>query len=115
MPYKLKTPCNYPGCPAMAVRQGKCLEHLQKYEKVRGTSVQRGYNYRWRKYRLRFLAQFPLCEECRRAGKVTAATVVDHIDSHKGDYGKFWDERNHQALCKPCHDRKTAKEVFHKG
>jgi len=22
----------------------------------------------------------------------------------------FWDERNWQALCKPCHDAKTARE-----
>jgi 5-methylcytosine-specific restriction protein A len=34
--------------------------------------------------------------------------VVDHIKPHKGDRGLFWELANHQALCKRCHDRKTA-------
>ena len=38
------------------------------------------------------------------------ASVVDHIKPHKGDYDLFWDEANHQALCKRCHDIKTATE-----
>jgi 5-methylcytosine-specific restriction enzyme A len=32
------------------------------------------------------------------------ATVVDHIEPHRGDTGRFWDKANHQPLCKPCHD-----------
>ena len=36
--------------------------------------------------------------------------MVDHIIPHKGNLELFWDEDNLQALCKPCHDRKTAKE-----
>ena len=38
------------------------------------------------------------------------ATVADHIIPHKGNLELFWDEGNLQALCKSCHDRKTAKE-----
>ena len=30
--------------------------------------------------------------------------------ANKGDYDLFWDEANHQALCKRCHDIKTATE-----
>ena len=30
--------------------------------------------------------------------------MVDHIQPHKGDLEKFWDESNHVALCKLCHD-----------
>jgi len=30
--------------------------------------------------------------------------VADHIDPHRGDEAKFWDEANLQCLCKPCHD-----------
>jgi 5-methylcytosine-specific restriction protein A len=52
----------------------------------------------------------PLCEECKRNGRLTPATVVDHITPHKGNRELFWDESNWQALCKSCHDRKTAKE-----
>jgi 5-methylcytosine-specific restriction protein A len=35
---------------------------------------------------------------------------VDHIIPHKGNKGLFWTRFNHQALCKSCHDRKTATE-----
>jgi 5-methylcytosine-specific restriction protein A len=35
---------------------------------------------------------------------------VDHIVSHHGDEALFWDEDNLQALCKSCHDKKTARE-----
>jgi 5-methylcytosine-specific restriction protein A len=40
--------------------------------------------------------------------KLTAATVVDHILAHKGDAGLFWKQSNWQALCRRCHNRKTA-------
>jgi hypothetical protein len=56
------------------------------------------------------LSRNPLCVECERQGRITPATVVDHIIPHKGNLELFWDEDNLQALCKPCHDRKTAKE-----
>lgn len=53
----------------------------------------------------------PLCRFCEEAGKVTAATVVDHIEAHKGDDKLFWDdETNWQSLCKPCHDGAKQRE-----
>ncbi|MEK4492972.1 HNH endonuclease [Paenibacillus sp. FSL L8-0493] len=48
--------------------------------------------------------------ECTKAGKVEAATVVDHIVPHKGDKELFWQRDNWQALCKACHDTKTVRE-----
>ena len=54
-----------------------------------------------------FLQKHPLCEECRKDGRLTPATVVDHIIPHRGDSKLFWDEHNWQPLCKDCHDRKT--------
>lgn len=51
----------------------------------------------------------PLCVECEKAGRVTPSEVVDHIKPHKGDVVMFWDVDNWQALCKRCHDRKTAR------
>jgi 5-methylcytosine-specific restriction protein A len=47
--------------------------------------------------------------ECLKSDKVVAASVVDHIKPHKGDKRLFWDMKNHQPLCKRCHDVKTAK------
>jgi 5-methylcytosine-specific restriction protein A len=36
--------------------------------------------------------------------------VVDHKEPHHGQHDLFWNPANHQALCKPCHDRKTVRE-----
>ena len=72
---------------------------------------QRGYNYRWDKLRDRFIRNNPLCRICALQGKVTEAAQVDHIQPHRGDQEKFWDEGNLQALCASCHSRKTAQEV----
>jgi 5-methylcytosine-specific restriction enzyme A len=47
---------------------------------------------------------------CQAAGRLAAATVVDHIVPHRGDPVLFWDEGNWQSQCKPCHDAKTARE-----
>ena len=33
------------------------------------------------------------------------ANVVDHIEPHKGDRRKFFDERNLQSFEKYCHDK----------
>src|SRR5690554_5661002 len=111
---KPKRPCNHPGCRRL-VEKGYCDEHRrqrsQEYDRWRGSSAERGYGHRWRKYREWFLKQNPLCVECRKRGKLTPATEVDHIRPHKGDPVLFWDaENNWQGLCKSCHSRKTAKE-----
>ncbi|WP_338100978.1 hypothetical protein [Roseovarius nubinhibens] len=37
------------------------------------------------------------------------------MEPHRGDRAKFFDRTNWQALCKPCHSRKTAREVWHGG
>ncbi|WP_457799110.1 HNH endonuclease [Methylocystis sp. S23] len=39
------------------------------------------------------------------------ATIVDHIEPHKGDKALFWRHDNHQALCISCHSsRKQSQE-----
>ena len=43
-------------------------------------------------------------------GRVVPATIVDHVVPHRGDPDLFWDEANWAALCKRCHDAKTARE-----
>ena len=68
------------------------------------SSTKRGYGYRWQQYRVRFLDAHPLCVMCQSSGLVVAASVVDHITPHRGDHRLFWDPKNHQALCKACHD-----------
>ena len=47
---------------------------------------------------------------CAKDGTPKEATVVDHIKPHKGNEKLFYDLKNLQSMCKPCHDRKTAKK-----
>lgn len=77
----------------------------------RATTAERGYGARWQKARAAFLAQHPLCAQCAKENRVTAATVVDHVIPHKGDEALFWDqEGNWAALCAKCHNVKTSRE-----
>ena len=48
--------------------------------------------------------------ETHPQGKYVTATVVDHIVPHRGDHYLMWSDTNWQALCKPCHDKKTGTE-----
>lgn len=68
------------------------------------TTAERGYGWRWQQARRAFLSEHPLCRMCEEEGRVTAATVVDHITPHKGDEALFWDRSQWQALCKRHHD-----------
>ena len=58
---------------------------------------------RWRRRSRAFLALNPMCRMCEEIGKVTLATVVDHIRPHRGDESLFFDESNWQGLCPSCH------------
>ena len=112
--------CSHPGCHELT-KDRFCEKHQkeydeatkvrhQAYDKKRGSSTARGYNYRWKKRRIVFLRKNPLCVECLANGIVKEAKHVDHIIPHKGDMKLFWDESNWQSLCAECHSRKTATE-----
>lgn len=111
MPQRPNVPCKHPGC-ARLVPHGRayCDEHAATHRGDGRTTKEKGYTRRWQKDRDRFLKTHPLCVRCQAAGKLTPATVVDHIVPHRGDQVLFWDQNNWQALCKPCHDRKTMTE-----
>jgi 5-methylcytosine-specific restriction protein A len=79
-------------------------------ERLRPSATRRGYGPRWRRARAAYLARHPLCVPCKAAGRLQAATVVDHVLPHCNDPVLFWDEANWAALCKPCHDAKTVRE-----
>ena len=114
MSYKIGHNCGRSGCPNKAKSgDSYCKEHIQvqrrQYDKQRGSSAERGYDAKWKKYREWYLRNHPLCRICEVEGKTIIATVIDHIVSIRRK-GSFWDPNNHQALCKPCHDRKTVTE-----
>lgn len=111
MPKKPDVPCKHQGCPKLVLYGTKyCDEHKGFYRNDVRSAGKRGYNRRWRKASKIFLLIHPLCENCKSKGKYTKATVVDHIKPHRGDSVLFWDKDNWQALCKHCHDVKTATE-----
>ena len=84
------------------------MKKIKKTE-TRETACQRGYDAYWRSYRLSFLRRNPLCVECKKSGKLKAASVVDHIIPHRGNKELFWDIKNHQALCTRHHNEKTRR------
>lgn len=108
----IKKFCRKQGCQSFA-EDGYCERHkteAQAYDQYRESATKRGYNAKWRRERLRFLREHPLCKHCMDVGKIVAASVVDHIKPHKGDKVLFWDKDNWQPLCKQHHDIKTATE-----
>lgn len=76
----------------------------------RPSSAKRGYGRSWQRARLAFLVANPLCVTCLAEGRVTSASVVDHVKPHRGDEGRFWDEGNWQSLCERHHNAKSARE-----
>ena len=118
--------CGAPGCDELAEPgAGYCAEHQEERDArvksrkaaAKGSAVARAgaafyATARWRNARRRFLMAHPLCVDCAGLGLVVAAQDVDHIRPHRGDARLMWDQTNWQALCKSCHSRKTAREVF---
>jgi 5-methylcytosine-specific restriction enzyme A len=57
----------------------------------------------WRNRRAHQLRAEPLCSICKAEGRITGATVADHVEPHKGDYNRFV-LGPLRSLCAPCHD-----------
>ncbi len=107
MPRKPKHPCSYPGCPELV--EGRfCKKHEQeerrRYEKYqRDPETRRRYGRAWKRIRDRYIKAHPLCEECKRNGKLTPSEEVHHIiPLSEGGTNK---QKNLMALCKSCHSR----------
>lgn len=76
-------------------------------KRKRASAAKRLYGRRWQRAARLRLAEHPLCAECLRHGRVTPATVVDHVRPHRGNVLAFWTGA-WQSLCVACHARKTA-------
>jgi len=61
--------------------------------------------------RRRRLHAEPLCRDCKAKGRVTAATVPDHIQPLA--LGGSDDDSNIRCLCDPCHKVRTAEQFGH--
>ena len=114
MPRKPKTPCRYPGCPALC-DGAYCEKHQSVIDheyntRHRDRDASRFYSSdRWRKLRAAKLSRNPLCEECARQGRHTPAKMVDHIVPIRFG-GRSLDMDNLQSLCWSCHSAKSIKE-----
>jgi 5-methylcytosine-specific restriction enzyme A len=87
-------------------------DRKRRFNVDRPRECSRLYDYRWTRYRAVYLAEHPLCVECLRAGVAEPATVIHHVRDHRGDAALFWDQGNHVAICKRCHDAHTARTVL---
>ena len=112
MPLKPKRPCSYPGCPNLTTErfcEAHAKKESQRYERYdRDPAKKKRYGRSWRCIRDQQLAEYPLCEQCQRAGKITPAREVPHIKplSHGGTQ----DQDNLMSLCTPCHSEITVRE-----
>ena len=58
----------------------------------------------WRRVRDWYRSRYPLCEECQRQGRVTAAELVHH-KREISQGGELLDVDNLESLCRSCHSR----------
>lgn len=117
MPNKPKHACAISNCPNLVEwNERVCPAHKETgyiaFVKAGEQRVQfqKMYTERWARTSKAFLVKHPLCAECERQGRVTPATLTDHVIPHRGDYKLFWDHNNWQALCVNCHAVKTADD-----
>ena len=68
---------------------------------------------RWKALRRKVLKAQPWCAQCLKGGLLVRSSIVDHALGHRDPQwrSRFFDERHLVALCKSCHDRKTAYEA----
>lgn len=67
--------------------------------KSRPNAQERGYTSKWQRESKAFLAANPRCAMC--GGQ---ASLVDHVKPHRRNWKLFWNRRNWQPLCAPCHN-----------
>jgi 5-methylcytosine-specific restriction protein A len=112
MPYKPKKPCAYPGCPNLTASR-YCEQHTKQEAKRynhndRDAESNKRYGRSWARIRTAFLSANPLCELCKRDGRLTPAVLVHH--KRKLTDGGTNDWANLEALCQECHSRLHAEQ-----
>jgi hypothetical protein len=87
----------------MRRRDDRVSPEAQQYRKLYKTA-------RWQRLREAQLTAHPLCDRHLKRGHTVRASVVHHLEAHKGDLVKFFDPANLQSLCAPCHDGDVQSE-----
>ena len=83
-----------------ACQRRRDTERKARHDAARPSASARGYDRTWRQARADYLMRNPTCRKC-----AAPATVVDHIQPHKGNMALFWNPANWQPLCVSCHSR----------
>lgn len=99
---RAKTICNVPGCPNIAVKNGRCSNH-QRVPWEGRTWASTGYGKNWLKIRRQVLLEEPSCRLCGRV-----AVTVDHIVPKAR--GGSDDRSNLQPLCDLCRKMKDKRD-----
>jgi len=93
------------GCPPGCARLRG--EH-PRLEIDKRSASKRGYDRTWRRFRLGYLNQNPLCLTCREGGRIVPAYEIHHVvPLHDG--GPRFEDWNLMGLCSSCHARITAE------
>lgn len=94
----------------MAYTGSRCDQHPAEQWVKRGTGTKRITGRRLQAMREALFRVDPLCAECKRNGRTTAATQRDHIvPLFEGGRD---DEGNTQGLCHDCHEAKSLAEAL---
>lgn len=103
--------CARPGCTELVpTGTSRCEGCCRAADRSRGTATERGYNSAGhRRFRRDVLRNDPICVVCRAA----PSTVADHHPLSRRELIAADrdpdDPSAGRGLCKPCHDRETAK------
>ena len=100
--------CATDGCPELAVRRGRCQDHVRAFERAAARRNPSRASYgsaRWR--RVRRLAVERDGHRCVLCGSGDHPHV-DHIDGQGLDGPHAFELSNLRTLCRSCHSRHTA-------
>jgi 5-methylcytosine-specific restriction protein A len=108
-PTRSARPCSYPGCNELVYHGSRCGAHVETYHNQDWRAWYQ--TPEWKRIRAAQLLKEPWCIECKKEGRMTVATDVDHIERHQGDKQKFFNGP-FQSLCHSHHSSKTIREVM---
>jgi len=98
-----------PGCPTLT-RGGPCAVHTTPKSTGWNNDDTRLRGRRLQAKRKQLFDDEPLCRLCRKLGRVSAATIRDHIVPLAE--GGTDEDSNIQPLCQTCSDTKTRQEAI---
>jgi len=105
--------CKIPTCMERVAERNKsyCKHHQRDlYKEEQRRSYDPFYSSpSWRATRRHYIGMNPFCVICESMGRITEASVVDHIRARELG-GEDFDQSNLQSLCESCHNKKRTQE-----